>query len=93
VARTYITNELGDIHQVDEDGVVKPVDPSVWGWVNPGGKLDHAEMRRSIDALRALPGFQVDGTMSAAHSRGADSIGDMGEVGRRRGPTGRSAVP
>jgi hypothetical protein len=60
VSRTYITNELGDIHQVDEGGAVTPVDPSDWGWVTPGGRKDHAEMRRSIDALRALPGFDVE---------------------------------
>jgi hypothetical protein len=35
VGLTYITNELGDIHQVaDEDGAIRPVDPSDWGWVH-----------------------------------------------------------
>jgi hypothetical protein len=60
LAPTYITNDLGDIHEVEEDGVRRPVDPSDWGWLKPGGKLDRAEMRRSIDALRALPGMTVE---------------------------------
>lgn len=57
---TYLTNELGDVIQVEEDGVRKPVDPDQWGWINTGGKHDRAEWRRSIDSLRALPGFEVE---------------------------------
>jgi hypothetical protein len=60
MTRIYITNDLGDIFQVDEDGVKSPVDPSQWGWVKEGGAHDHADMRRSIDTLRALPGFVIE---------------------------------
>jgi hypothetical protein len=60
MSRTYITNELGDVYQVDEDGTRSPVDPTQWGWVKEGGVHDHADMRRSIDSLRALPGFVVE---------------------------------
>ncbi len=58
MAGTYITNELGDIYQVDIDGVRSPVDPS--SWVKEGGAQDHADSRRSIDSLRAMPGFVVE---------------------------------
>jgi hypothetical protein len=60
MAETYITNELGDVYQVDMDGVRSPVDPSGWGWMKEGGVHDHADLRRSIDSLRAMPGFVVE---------------------------------
>jgi hypothetical protein len=60
MAGTYITNELGDVYQVDIDGVRSPVDPNGWGWVKEGGVHEHADMRRSIDTLRAMPGFVVE---------------------------------
>ncbi|MFT3851958.1 MAG: GIY-YIG nuclease family protein [Ilumatobacteraceae bacterium] len=60
MADTYITNELGDIYEIDIDGLRAPVDPAVWGWAREGGAHDHADIRRSIDTLRALPGFIVD---------------------------------
>jgi hypothetical protein len=28
----YLTNDLGDIDRVDDGGVIKPFDPSVWNW-------------------------------------------------------------
>ena len=60
VTRTFLTNELGDVYAVEEDGVQRPIDPDSWGWINAGGKHDHPEWRRSIDSLKALPGFSVE---------------------------------
>ena len=60
VRPVYITNELGDVVQVDVGGVIEPFDPGSWGWMNPGGKKDPAEERRSVDSLRGLPGFTVE---------------------------------
>lgn len=56
----YITNELGDIAQVEEDGVRRPMDPSDWGWVRAGGRKARVEARWPIDTLRAMPGFTVE---------------------------------
>ncbi len=56
----YLTNELGDIDRVDEGGVVKPFDPSVWQWQTRGGRHDLAEFRRDIATLDSLPGFVVE---------------------------------
>jgi hypothetical protein len=56
----YLTNELGDIDRVDEGGVIKPFNPSVWQWQTQGGRHDLAEFRRSIESLDGLPGFEVE---------------------------------
>jgi hypothetical protein len=56
----YLTNELGDVDKVDEDGVIESFDPSVWGWQTHGGRHDFAEYRRSIDSLRGVTGFDIE---------------------------------
>ena len=50
-----MTNELGDIDRVDDGGVIKPFDPSVWNWCRPNrSKNDWTEIRRSIDSLQGV---------------------------------------
>ena len=50
-----MTNELGDIDRVDDGGVIKPFDRSVWNWYGPNrSKNDWKEIRRSIDSLQGV---------------------------------------
>jgi hypothetical protein len=57
----YLTNDLGDIDRVDDGGVIKPFDPSVWNWYGPNrSKRDCTEIRRSVDSLQGLTGFEVE---------------------------------
>ena len=52
-------NQLGDVTAlVDEDGVRRAIDSSMWGWLRPGGAND-PEFRRSVASLEDLPGCSV----------------------------------
>jgi hypothetical protein len=52
VTRTFLTNELGDVYAVEEDGVQRPIDPDSWGWINAGGKHDHPNGVGQLTASR-----------------------------------------
>lgn len=57
----YQVNVLGDVFQtIDDAGNRRAVDPSAWGWLKSGGRNDPAELRRSVESLRNLPGFEVE---------------------------------
>lgn len=63
---TYLTNDAGDIWSERlEDGAVVELDPAVWGW-HGTKSVDLPEWRRTAEELRALPGFQVQGTVGAS---------------------------
>lgn len=51
----FVTNALGDVHEIVEGDSGTKFDPSTWEWID--GPV-HA--RRSIDSLAALPGFSVE---------------------------------
>jgi hypothetical protein len=60
VGPRYLTNELGDIDRVDEGGVIKAFDPSLWNWYGPNrSQRDWASIRRRIDSLQGITGFDV----------------------------------
>jgi Meiotically up-regulated gene 113 len=93
MAGTYITNELGDVYQVDIDGVRSPVDPSSWGWVKEGGVHDHADMRRSIDSLRGDARLRRRGAAGReVRARTEASWRDMGAVQGRVCSPGGGAI-
>lgn len=48
---------MGDIYATADGDVV---DPDEWGWVQAGGKKDHAELRRPLESLAELPGFRIE---------------------------------
>lgn len=58
----YLTNDAGDIWAEElPDGSRREVDPSVWGWHGAQAE-DPAEDRRTLGAVRSLPGFSVEVT-------------------------------
>lgn len=56
----YVTDDVGDVHQMVEDGVARPFDPAVWGWDSAALRAASRELRRSVEALHLVPEFQVD---------------------------------
>lgn len=57
---TYLINDAGDIWaERRKDGQVVELDPAVWGW-HGEKSLDLPEWRRTVEELKALPGFHVE---------------------------------
>lgn len=48
---------MGDVY---ETSAGEPVDPDQWGWVQRGGRKDHAELRRPLESLDELPDFRTE---------------------------------
>lgn len=55
----YLVNDAGDIYAVKSAaGVEDPIEPEVWLWVTRDNAVA-AELRRSVEQLRGLPGFSL----------------------------------
>lgn len=85
------THEWAEIpsHRIVQRRLRSPVDPSQWGWGKEGGVHDHADMRRSIDSHRALPGFVVEERPNVRYVPGPKRRGftwAVSRTARRRRP-------